>query len=90
MSVESTRLDLTALETAYQPVPLPPNKRADGHRVILGQKNAAVAVDVFPESPPLVVVRVRGSEELLSLAGVTDIAPEEQGIRIRTKLSEIP
>lgn len=88
MSAENNRLDLAAIEAAYQPEPLQSEKRTDGRRVILGQENAAVALDIFPESPPLVVVRSRGSEELLSMKNVTSITAETHGVRITNKQSE--
>jgi hypothetical protein len=87
---EAPRLDLAEIEAQYIATLLESDKRADGRRFIVGQENAALAVDVFPLAPPLVVVRSRGSDELLSMANVTSITTttEPQGIRITNKQSE--
>jgi hypothetical protein len=86
MSLE--RLDMSAIEAAYTTAPLPSGTRKDGQRLVLGKENAAVAIGIFPEQPPLVVVRSRGTEELLSLTNETCVLSDEQGIRITNKQSD--
>ena len=91
MSPEKPGLDLAAIEAVHKGREAPPNKHADGQerRFILGEDNAAVAVDVYPTHPALVRILTRTGEEALILGRVRSIAPDENGgIRIKNTTTE--
>ena len=91
MSPERPRLDLSSVEALHQGREAPAHKHADGHerRFILGEDNAAVAVDVYPTHPALVRILTRTGEEAVSLGRVRSIAPDGNGgIRIKNTNTE--
>ncbi len=85
MSPERPGIDLSAVEAVHQGIAAPPNTHADGRerRFILGEDNAAVAVDIYPTHPASVRILTKNGEEAMALGRVRSVTPVEGGgIRI--------